>query len=251
MFEIHRLHDGRLVKTEAAPKPVGSEHELQDALAFLKKDGGDVPSFARDFVVNAARDLCIKTRPSRDRARVSDDVKALDEIRRGATELARKIERLSSIAHGLLGLELSESEFGKRFDGMLTWEAFVLFRHLEEGAPRAAKALVGKYGEDHGGRNVSTRRLAYGDPYANFIGRLVDLYLGIHGKDRLSATTASRRGRSCYEFVDAVHKYTIGKPIGRERLFKHLARRRKTRCNPERSFSRPGQGKNLADNLSV
>ncbi len=87
-----------------------------------------------------------------------------------------------------------------------------------------------------GAANLSTRRRAFGSRYAYFMTRLIDLFVDVRGLEKLTSTTESRGGQSCYEFVDAVHQYAVGKPVGQEKLFKQLVRKRKTKKNPERPF---------------
>ncbi len=194
------------------------------------------PSFALHFVVSAARDLCVKTRPSRNQSRVSEDTQTLKEIGHSAAELIPKVERLSGVARSVLEKALSDSAFAKRCDGMLATEIYLLLSDLRTAAPAAAAALSEKFGKDRGGPNLSTHRRAFGNPYAYFITRLVDLYVDVHGLENLTATIASRRGSSCYEFINAVHQYALGDSIGYEKLFKQLVRKRKAKKDPERPF---------------
>ena len=66
--------------------------------------------------------------------------------------------------------------------------------------------------------------------------RLIDLFVDVRGLEKLTSTTESRGGQSCYEFVDAVHQYAVGKPVGQEKLFKQLVRKRKAKKEPRAAF---------------
>ena len=82
MYRVHRPPYSRELLARLAkmlPRPVGSEEELAEALAFLKKDG-EVPTFARNFVVDAVHGILDRPQPTKTQPRLADDLKVLVKI---------------------------------------------------------------------------------------------------------------------------------------------------------------------------
>ena len=168
---------------------------------------------------------------------MADDFKELDKIGRETARLNDAIGRLSSEAQFRLGQNVPAEAFGERNKTKSQiLKLRLLLNDLEAAASAAATSLRAKFGEDRGGVNLSMRRRVSGDPYAYFTTRLIDLFVDVHGLSKLTATTSGTRGESCYEFVDAVHLYAMLKPVGHEKLFKQLVRKRKAKKNPELPF---------------
>ena len=105
MYQVHRPPYSRELLARLAkmlPRPVGSEEELAEALAFLKKDG-EVPTFARNFVVDAVHGILDRPQPTKTQPRLADDLKVLVKIDHLTARLNdRDRPSLSSIA-GLFG----------------------------------------------------------------------------------------------------------------------------------------------------
>ncbi len=237
MYQVHRPPYSRELLAHLAkmlPRPVGSEEDLAEALAFLKKDG-EVPTFARNFVVDAVHGVLDQPQPTKTQPRLADDLKVLVKIDHLTAQLNTEIGRLSPVSQGYLGRGLPRDAFGERNKrtNQISKLRFLL-NDLEAATSSAATTLQAELGEDRGGANLSTRRRAFGSRYAYFMTRLIDLFVDVRGLEKLTSTTGSRGGQSCYEFVDAVHQYALGRPVGQVKLFKQLVRKRKAKKNPER-----------------